>query len=205
MQLLAVSNVYGEEADTIHTDLLALVENPPTGLIVIVGNAGLGADWPVAIWKSAQALTIALTVFSAPNTIKENWPHWKEIYDNAVSLMLEFHGEYRIDPNSAQMIAIHHAVDVLGINADQLEVHMAVRHFRQNCCSYESLLNSRRIDMLWSESAEFGSDEFSKAVQSTAEAAKQATCRYIFGISDFEGCKTIVVEQDGTVSLSADL
>ncbi len=205
MQLLAVKNVYGEEDDCFNASFLQLIENPPSGFIVLEGNAGLGADWPAAIWKSTQALTVALAVFSAPATIKENWPLWKEIYDEAVSLMLEFHGEFRIDRDSAQMIAIHHAVDVLGMNAANLNVHMAVRHFRQSACSYQDLLVDERTDMHWPEFAEHGSDEFSQGVQSNEEAAKQAICRYIFGIDDLENCKTIVVEQDGTVSLSVDL
>lgn len=205
MQLLAVNNVYGDEDDCLNAAFVRLIENPPSGIIILDGNAGLGADWPAAIWKSTQALTIALAVFTAPATIKENWPLWKEIFDRAVTLMLEFHKEFRIDRDSAQMIAMHHALAVVGMNAANLNVHMAVRHFRQSGCSYQDLLVDERIDMHWPEYAEHDSEEFYQGVQSNEEASKQAICRYIFGVNDLETCRTIVVEQDGTVSLSVDL
>jgi hypothetical protein len=205
MQLLAVKNVYGDEDDCLNSAFVRLLEDPPSGFLILDGNAGLGADWPAAIWKSTQALTIALAVFSAPSTIKENWPLWKDIFDSAVNLMLEFHGEFRIDRDSAQMIAMHHAVAVVGMKAENLNVHMAVRHFRQSGCSYQDLLVDDRFDMQWPDHGEHGSEEFSQGVQSNEEASKQAICRYIFGINDLETCRTIVVEQDGTVSLSVEL
>lgn len=204
MQFIAVSNVYGDEGDNFNKNFLRLLENPPDGFEVLEGNAGLGADWPAAIWKSATALTIALTVFSAPATIKENWPLWKEIYDEATVLMLGFHGEVRIDRDSAQMIAMHHAIEVLGLSAANLTIHLAIRHYRHSCAGYQDLLNEARVDMYWPD-GEIGSEEFSQGVRSNEEAAKQVVSRYIFGVEDFESCMTVVVEQDGSVSLSAVL
>ena len=204
MQLLAVQNIYQEEGDCFEAAFLKLLESPPTGFEVIEGNAGLGADWPAAIWKNANALAIALAVFSAPSTIRENWPFWKSLYDQAVTLMMEFHEEFRIDRDTAQMIAMHHAVEVLGMNADNLNVHMAIRHYRQSCGNYQDLLVEERVDMVW-PAGEYGSDAFSQGVRSNQEAARQAVSRYVFGIEDLETCKTIIIEMDGTVSLSAEL
>lgn len=204
MQLLAVRNICQEESDCFEAAFLKLLESPPAGFEVLEGNAGLGADWPAAIWKNANALAIALAVFSAPSTIKENWPIWKSFFDQAVTLMMEFHEEFRIDRDTAQMIAMHQAVEVLGMHAENLNVHMAIRHYRQGCGSYQDLLVEARVDMVWPE-GEHGSAAFSQGVRSNEEAARQAVSRYIFGIEELETCKTIIIEMDGKVSLSAEL
>lgn len=169
------------------------------------GNAGLGADWPAGIWKSLNGAAIALAIFSAPSTIEENWPVWKGIFDNVIQKMVDFHGEFRVDRDSAQVIAMHHSVANCGINPNQMSVHMAIRHFFSGAGGYEDLLTADRVDMDWPKHGDFASEEFSLGVRSNEEAAKQARCRYIFGINDGSTCLTLVVERDGSVSMSKEL
>jgi hypothetical protein len=204
MQFLTTTNVYGP-GDHSNEAFLRLVKNPPQGIVILDGNAGLGADWPAGIWKSLNGLAIALSIFSAPSTIKENWPLWKELFDDIAQRVIEFHGEYRIDRDSAQVIAMHHSVAACGIDANRMSVHMAIRHFFSSFGGYEDLLLTDRVDMYWPEHGDFGSEEFSIGVRSNEEAARQARCRYIFGIDDGSKCITIVVESDGTVSMKREL
>ena len=201
MQLIS-AHIYSEEIDDIDERLKELIRNPPHGFEVIEGNAGRGADWPVAVVKSASALAIALSVFSAPKTIKENWPIWKEIFDEAATILTEKFEDLRIDRDTAQMIAMHHAVEVLGVSQDWLEVHMAIRHYDNGIGSYEDLINTPRVIMDWPDYSSRGDQNFLKGVNSLDEASKQAKSRYIFGITDYSGSYTIVVERDGTISFS---
>lgn len=205
MQLLTTKRVYDVEGDQSNLDFLKLVESPPPGVIILDGNAGLGADWPAGIWKSLNAAAIALAVFSAPSSIEENWPRWKAIYDEITHAMMEFHGEFRIDRDTAQMIAMQNAVAVHGLSPRRLDVHMAIRHYFSSFAGYEDLLTTDRVEMDWPDQADFGTKEFSKGVRSNEEAARQARCRYLFGISDGSQCLTICVEQDGSVSLEKSL
>jgi hypothetical protein len=206
MQLLAFGNVYDEANDRLQDDFVRLTQNPPSEFEVLEANAGMGADWPGALWTNAQGIAVALAIFSAPATIEQNWPTWKRLYDQATALMLEFHGEFRIDRDTAQVIAIEHAVVKLGMRADSLTIHMAIRHFRQYGNFYQDLLADERIDMSWVTLAEQGRVEVSpNVIKSTEEAARQAICRYVFGIGDTHSCTTLVVEQDGRVTFSADL
>ncbi|WP_156783300.1 hypothetical protein [Roseovarius nubinhibens] len=202
MQLLTTTNVYGP-GDHSNEAFLELVTNPPEGVVVLDGNAGLGADWPAGVWKSLNGAAVALAILSAPSTIEENWPVWKEIFDSIAQKVIEFHGEFRIDRDSAQVIAMHHSVAVCGIDPNSMSVHMAIRHFFTSYPGYEDLLKTDRIDMDWSGNADFGSEAFSHGVRSNEEAARQARCRYIFGINDGSSCLTVVVEQNGNVSMSA--
>lgn len=201
MQFLTTKNVYGP-GDHSNEAFLNLVRKPPEGVIILDGNAGLGADWPAGIWKSLNGAAVALAILSAPSTIEENWPIWKEIFDRISKQVIDFHGEYRIDRDSAQVLAMHHSVEVHGIEADRMSVHMAIRHYFTGVAGYEDLLITDRVDMDWPEHAEFGSEAFSRGVRSNEEAARQARCRYIFGIDDGENCLTIVVGQDGRILMS---
>lgn len=204
MQFLTTTNVYGP-GDHSNEAFLELVKMPPDGIIILDGNAGLGADWPAGIWKSLNGMAVALAILSAPSTIEENWPKWKEIFDYVSQQIIDFHGEFRVDRDSAQVIAMHHAVTNFGIEPSRLSVHMAIRHFFTTFAGYEDLLTTERVDMDWPEHGGFGSEEFSRGVRSNEEAARQARCRYIFGIEDGSNCLTIVVEQDGSVSMSEEM
>ena len=128
MQFLTTTNVYGP-GDHSNEAFLELVKMPPDGIIILDGNAGLGADWPAGIWKSLNGMAVALAILSAPSTIEENWPKWKEIFDYVSQQIIDFHGEFRVDRDSAQVIAMHHAVTNFGIEPSRLSVHMAIRHF----------------------------------------------------------------------------
>lgn len=88
----------------------------------------------------------------------------------------------------------------LGIEPSDLSVHMAIRHFFTTFAGWEDLLTTERHVMDWSQDGEFGSEAFSQGVRSTEEAARQADCRYVFGISDHKKCVTVAVERDGSVS-----
>ncbi|MCF6432905.1 hypothetical protein, partial [Leisingera sp. MMG026] len=121
-----------------------------------------------------NAMAIALAIFSAPSTIEDNWPRWKEIYDSVAAQVIQWHGEFSIDRDSAQVIAMHHAVSALGLEAAQLSVHMAIRHFFTTVAGYEDLLTTERHVMDWSHDGEFGSEGFSIGIKSTEEAARQA-------------------------------
>ncbi len=200
MQLLTTTNVYGPH-DRLNEAFLELVRRPPPGIIILNGNAGLGADWPAGIWKSLNGAAVALAILSAPSTIEDNWPVWKEIFDDIAQRVIEFHGEFRIDRDSAQVIAMHHSVITCGIDPKRMSVHMAIRHFFTTVAGYEDLLKTDRVDMDWPEHGDFGSDDFSRGVRSNEEAARQARCRYIFGVDDGSNCLTLVVEQDGSVSM----
>ncbi|WP_179380545.1 hypothetical protein [Jannaschia marina] len=204
MQFLTTTNVYGP-GDHSNEAFLELVRTPPQGIIILDGNAGLGADWPAGIWKSLNGAAVALAIFAAPSTIEENWPIWKEIFDDIAQQVIEFHGEYRIDRDSAQVIAMHHSVAEYKIDPDRMSVHMAIRHYFTSVAGYEELLNSDRVDMDWPEHGGDGSEGFTIDVRSNEEAARQAKCRYIFGIDDGSKCITIVVESDGTVSLTQEM
>jgi hypothetical protein len=204
MQFLTTTNVYGP-GDHSNEAFLELVRTPPQGVVILDGNAGLGADWPAGVWKSINGAVVALAIFSAPSTIEENWPIWKEIFDSVAEQVLEFHGEFRIDRDSAQVIAMHHAVATSGFDPERMSVHMAVRHFFTTYAGYEDLLNTDRVEMDWPEHGEFGSEEFSRGVLSNEEAARQARCRYVFGIDDGSKCITIIVEQDGSVSFTEEM
>jgi len=196
--------VYDKENDQSDPEFLKLVRSPPNEIIIHDGNAGLGADWPAGVWTSLTAMTIALTIFDAPSTIDENWPKWKAIYDSVVEQVMEFHGEFKIDRDSAQVIAMHHAVAELGLEAPRLSVHMAIRHFFTTIPGYEDLLTSPRQVMQWSDTSNPSSEEFSNSVQSNEEAARQASCRYVYGIADDSKSFTIVVEQNGDISFAND-
>ncbi len=200
MQLLTTTNVYGPYDDS-NESFLELVRRPPQGIIILNGNAGLGADWPAGIWKSLNGAAVALAILSAPSTIQDNWPVWKSIFDDIAQRVIEFHGEFRIDRDSAQVVAMHHSVNTFGLDPKRMTVHMAIRHFFTGTAGYEDLLKTDRVDMDWPEHGDLGSDEFSRAVRSNEEAARQARCRYIFGVEDGSNCLTIVVEQDGSVSM----
>ena len=204
MQFLTTTNVYGP-GDHSNEAFLELVRVPPEGIIIFDGNAGLGADWPAGIWKSLNGAAVALAIFSAPSTIEENWPVWKELFDNITQQMIEFHGEYRLDRDSAQVIAMHHAVAACGIEPNRMSIHMAIRHFFTTVAGYEDLLRTDRVDMDWPEYGDFDSKESSIGVRSNEEAARQARCRYIFGIDDGAKCLTLVVESDGTVSMTEEM
>lgn len=204
MQFLTTTNVYDVANDCSAPAFLELVKHPPEDMIVIDGNAGLGADWPAGIWKSLNGAALALAIISAPSTIEENWPHWKRIFDEVARRILEFHGEYRVDRDTAQVIAMHHAVIATGLLPTRMTVHMAIRHYFTTVAGYEDLLKEDRVDMIWPDEAEFGSEAFSQGVRSNEEAARQARCRYIFGINDGLKCITSVVEQDGSISLSRE-
>jgi len=204
VQLLTTTRVYGPEDET-NPDFLKLIQNPPAGIVILDGNAGLGADWPAGIWKSANAAAIAIALISAPSTIEENLPKWKEIYDYVSQAMVDFHGEFRIDRDTAQILAMEKAVFSHRMNSDRLEVHMAIRHYFSSYPGYEDLLRKERIDMDWPETGEFGSEEFSRGVQSNEEAARQARCRYLFGLSDDRKCITICVEGDGSILFEKEM
>lgn len=205
MQILTTKNVYDIEKDETSFDFLELLRNPPDGLMVQEGNAGLGADWPAGVWTSLNAMAIALAIFNAPSTIEENWPRWKAIYDSVVEQVIERHGDFSIDRDSAQLIAMHYAASELGLMPERLNVHMAIRHFFTTVAGFEDLLKTKRHVMDWSQDGEFGSEEFSNGVRSNEEAARQAICRYIFGITDDRTCFTIVIERDGSISFERDL
>ncbi|MGR3504916.1 MAG: hypothetical protein ACU0B7_03485 [Paracoccaceae bacterium] len=205
MQLLSTNRVYDVENDCFRAEFMQLVASPPDDLIVIDGNAGLGADWPAAIWRHAGNAALALTIISAPSTIEENWPRWKSIYDAVVEKVVEFHGEYRIDRDTAQVLALHHAVTELGLSSSRLEVHMALRHYYSSVPGYDDLLTSPSVVMDWPNSAGFDTPEFSQGVRSNEEAARQAIGRYIFGINDLSKAFTIIIESDGQVSMSREL
>lgn len=118
---------------------------------------------------------------------------------------MEFHGEYRIDRDSAQVIAMHHSVAACEIDPNLMSVHMAIRHYFTTVAGFEDLLKTDRVDMDWPEHVDYGSEGFSIGVRSNEEAARQARCRYIFGIDDGSKCFTIVVESDGTVSMTQEM
>lgn len=204
MQLLTTTRVYDVPNDQSDPEFLELVQSPPNGVIIYDGNAGLGADWPAGVWTSLNAMVIALAIFDAPSTIEENWPKWKAIYDSVAEQVMEFHGEFRIDRDSAQVIAMQCAVAELGLEAQRFSVHMATRHFFTTVPGYEDLLNSPRQVMEWSDNLNPSREEFSNGVRSNEEAARQACCRYIFGIADDTKSFTIVVEQSGEVSFVKD-
>jgi hypothetical protein len=204
MQFLTTTNVYGP-GDHSNEAFLELVKMPPEGVVILDGNAGLGADWPAGVWKSINGAAVALAILSAPSTIKENWPVWKDIFDSIAQQIVEFHGEFRIDRDSAQVIAMHHSVADHGIDPNQMSVHMAFRHFFTTVAGYEDLLNTDRVEMDWPEHGDAGSEEFSRGVRSNEEAARQARCRYIFGIEDGSKCLTIVVDQDGSVLMAKEM
>lgn len=204
MQLLATEGIYGLEGDFTNDRFLRLVNNPPSDFRVLEGNAGLGADWPAAIWRSATGLSLALSILAAPATLEENWPKWKAIFDNMIGFMRDFHGEFRIDRDTAQVIALHQAIYNEGLNACDINMHLAIRHYTTGVGGYEDLLMEDRIDMSWPLD-ECGPAAFSHGVRSNQEAAKQACCRYIFGISDLRDCRTIVVESDGSISFCSRL
>jgi hypothetical protein len=205
MQLSATRGVYDHGIDNIRVSFQELIKNPPDGFLVIEGNAGLGADWPAAIWKSASGFALALTIFSAPSSIEENWPRWKEIFDKARESMLRFHGEYQIDRDTAQVLAMQHAVAIETMDSGRLELRLAIRHHHQIISGYDDLLIRERIDMYWPERAQFGTEEFSQGVKSSDEAAKQVRCRYIFGFEDQNSSRTVVVEKDGVISFCQKL
>lgn len=205
MQLLSTKNVYNAENDKTLTDFLKILRSPPDGITIQDGNAGLGADWPAGVWTSFNAMAIALAIFDAPSTIETNWPRWKAIYDNVAEQVMEWHGDFSIDRDTAQLIAMHHAVSELFLQPKFLSVHMAIRHFFVGFPGFEDLLETERQVMDWSRGGEIGSEEFSIGVRSNEEAARQAICRYLFGIGDQRKCVTLVVEQDGSVSLSQEL
>jgi len=204
MQFLTTTNVYGP-GDHSSEAFLALVRMPPQNIIILEGNAGLGADWPAGIWKSLNGAAVALKIFAAPATIEENWPIWKGIFADISQQIIDFHGEYRIDRDSAQVIAMHHSVAACEVDPNRMSVHMAIRHYFTTVAGYEDLLKADRVDMDWPEHADYGSDDFSIGVRSNEEAARQARCRYIFGIDDGSKCLTIVVESDGTVSMTQEM
>lgn len=79
---------------------------------------------------------------------------------------------------------------------------MAIRHYFSTVASYEDLLKTQRVDMDWGRSDLPEPEAFSYGTRSNEEAAKQARCRYIFGIEDYEKCLTLVVEQDGSVLMA---
>lgn len=199
MQLLTTTRVYDSENDQMDVYFMSLVNSPPSGFLVLDGNAGLGADWPAGIWKSVQGIAVALSIISAPSTIKENWPLWKSIFEELTQKVIEIHGEYRIDRDTAHVIAIHHAVFQENLRSDRLSVHMAIRHYFSSVAGYEDLLITDRLIMDWPD-GEYGTEAFSQGVRSNEEAAKQARCRYIFGIEDGYNCLTLIIEQDGTIS-----
>jgi len=202
VQIIAFG-VYDEEQDDFSLDFRNLSGEPPADLVFVEGNAGLGADWPVGVVKSAKALAIAYAVFAAPSTIKENWPIWLEIYQQTTDLISAKLGNYSIDRDTAQMLAMHHAVDVLNLNPNHLETHMAIRHYRLNGHGgYDDLINEERVDLSWPQPSGYGSEDYSIGVRSLQEAAKQASARYIFGIHDGHDLFSIVVEQTGEVSFS---
>lgn len=204
MQFLTTTKVYDVANDCSDPVFLKLVNQPPEDIIILDGNAGLGADWPAGIWKSLNGAALALAIISAPSTIEENWPHWKRIFDRVTQKILEFHGEYRVDRDTAQVIAMHHAFTTTGLLPDRMTVHMAIRHYFTTVAGYEDLLEKERVDMIWPDEAEIGSEAFSQGVRSNEEAARQAKCRYIFGINDGARCATLVVEQDGSISMDRD-
>ena len=205
MQLIT-ANIYDYERDDVCAAFTELIDQPPEGLVILEGNAGKGADWPVGIVRSAQALAVAWAVFSAPNTFEENWPIWKEIYDETRRFVIERFGDVRVDRDSAQMIALHHAIQFLSVRPDEVEIHMA---FRQSVISgvgsYEDLLNSKRITMEWPDFSVRGDKYYLKGVESLDEAAKQTVARYFFGISDISSVTSLVVEMNGSVSFSGRL
>lgn len=205
LQFLTTTNVYDVERDCANAAFEELVKQPPAGLIILDGNAGLGADWPAGVWKSLNGAAVALAIISAPATIEENWPYWKSIFDNIAQQIIDFHGEYRIDPDSAQVIAMHHAVAHLGVSSGRMSVHMAMRQYFTTFAGYEDLLVEERVEMDWPELAEFGSEQFTRGVRSNEEAARQARCRYFFGIDDGHKCLSLVVEQDGRVSFAREI
>lgn len=205
VQFLTTTNVYNVEQDCSNAAFMELVKQPPDGLIILDGNAGLGADWPAGIWKSLNGAAVALAIISAPATIEENWPYWKSLFDDIAQKVIDFHGEYRIDRDSAQVIAIHHAVAHFGVVVGQMTVHMAIRQYFMSVAGYEDLLVEDRVEMEWPELAEFGSEQFTRGVRSNEEAARQARCRYFFGIDDGAKCLSIVVEQNGSVSLAREM
>jgi hypothetical protein len=200
MQLIT-TGAYDYSADDFR-DLSGVL---PFDLEVLEGNAGLGADWPVGVFKSAQALALAIAVFSAPSTFKENWPLWKEIFDASSQLVLERFKDLRVDRDTAQMIAMHHAIESIGVRPDWLEIHMAIRHFDTGVGGYDDLLKTERVVLSWPEYAERGDRNFLLGVDSLSEAAKQAVSRYVFGITDFSGQYTVIVERDGRISFSSAL
>ncbi len=205
MQLLTTTNVYDVEKDCSTDEFLTLVLHPPSGIHVLNGNAGLGADWPAGIWKSLNAAAIAVTIISAPSTIEENWPRWQAIYEAVTQKLLKVHGEYRVDRDTAQVLAMHHAVSSFGLNPSRMTVHMAIRHYFTTVAGYDDLLQTERVDLEWPDTDDRLTDAFSKGVRSNEEAARQATARYIFGLEDGVTCVTLVVDHGGNVILAESL
>lgn len=205
MQFLTTTNVYDVENDCSNARFLELVANPPDGLVILDGNAGLGADWPAGIWKSLNGAALALAIISAPSTIEENWPYWKKLFDAVAEQIIEFHGEFRVDRDSAQVMAMHHAFANFGLEPGRMTVHMAIRQYFTSYAGYDDLLKTDRVNMEWSEDSEIGSDAFLRGVRSNEEAARQAISRYFFGIDDGSKCISVVVERDGSISMAQEL
>lgn len=99
---------------------------------------------------------------------------------------------------------MRHTFTAMGLLPDRMTFHMAIRHYFTTVAGYENLLEKERVDMIWPDEAEFGSEAFSQGVRSNEEAVRQANCRYISGIDDGARCATLVVELDGRIFMDRE-
>jgi hypothetical protein len=194
MQILATDNFWRDDgSDSVSDAIKAILEQPFEGIEIEEVNAGLGADWPAIVWRSLQGATVTLTILSAPATIEENWPKWKEVFDSLIDKVTIIHQTFYIDHESAQLISLKHASTFSRLRHDFIRIDFAFRHYSQNA---EGLID---------ELVQKESDVIDNTVSGNMEAARQVNCRYLFGISDCRQSLTIIVERDGTVSYCARL
>ncbi|MFM9861727.1 hypothetical protein RUR49_24965 [Pseudoxanthobacter sp. M-2] len=186
MQVLALNRKWAEDDDLLSSDFSLAGSVAPPSFDVQLVDAGLGASLPTILFSCANAAALALAIFSAPKTIKENWPEWKSIYDSITSKVSSIYDEYSIDRDSAAIIAIHEVFE-LTAGAGDLFVDFVLRHYSDLSTGYED------VSIVKVVIADSG-------VEGNIQASRQVRCRYIVGVSAEVSRYTVLVEKTGLVS-----
>jgi len=153
-------------------------------------DSGLGASIPSILLTVAGMASIAITIISAPKTIAENWPVWKEAFDRAIGFMKKRFDDVYIDKKTAAVLAIHE-VALLFPDYREIDILIAGRQYAINISGYDDLI-SEKFDGYIDETP-----------RGNRESSVQIGSRYIFAFSidGWQGA-TVIVEHDGSVSFS---
>ncbi|MEO0497595.1 MAG: hypothetical protein AAF141_09525 [Pseudomonadota bacterium] len=192
MFLIGIRDHWAEDDERFDREFDELVLSSPLGSSAVYADCLDSASLSAILYNTAAAAGLAITLFSAPATWEENFPRWLALYEKATEFMRETFDDFAVDQNTARVLAVAEAKALAAEDRDDWEIVFGVRHWRTLAHGYD----------------DFGSElleNFPTGVAANAEATRQWSGRYIFGIRIGTDGFTVAVERDGTCSFIKDL
>ncbi|MEM6828638.1 MAG: hypothetical protein AAF553_11890 [Pseudomonadota bacterium] len=187
MAILIVDPTYPEHEDRFDDFRVRLEDRLKSeflGCDIWLGDAGPSASIPV--WM-LRLTTAGWFIFSAPATIEQNMPLWREAYDQFTQIAQELSLTYSIDPHDAVALAMDAAASQFSWDIRWIKIVDLHSHWKN-------------LNGVWATHFDLDSmSEPGNSPQFHSDAVAQYACRYFVLIEHDGEAASIIVHTNGDI------